>query len=118
MAAGHIVALADCAFEAMHNAIGSAADPREILLPLIESVIANLRNSPAKDALTGPIARGDSKTVIRHLEALDKCQSEILKEVYILLARRSAEIASRNAADPAKIAELLENLNIAKRRRA
>lgn len=118
MAAGHIVALADCAFEAMQNAIGSVAEPREILLPLIESVIANLRNSPAEQALTGPVARGDAKTVVRHLEALGECRSEILEEVYILLARRSAEIASRNAVDPAKIAELLENLNIAKRRRA
>lgn len=43
--------------------------PKEVLFPLIEQTVQNLKTS-AKDALTGPLARGDHHTISRHLDAL------------------------------------------------
>lgn len=43
----------------------------EALLPLIQGTVANLAEKSPRDALTGPIARGDVQTVAKHLAALE-----------------------------------------------
>jgi len=43
----------------------------EVALPYLEKTIANLAGPVARQALTGPIARGDSATIGRNLDALD-----------------------------------------------
>src|SRR5437868_6616679 len=45
------------------------------LVPLVEGVVANLRRQGVVKALTGPIRRGDTATVRRHLETLRKPRS-------------------------------------------
>jgi predicted short-subunit dehydrogenase-like oxidoreductase (DUF2520 family) len=44
--------------------------PREVLYPYLERVAANLTDVSAP--LTGPLARGDQKTIDRHLKTLDE----------------------------------------------
>ena len=44
--------------------------------------------------LTGPIARGDWETVERHLAVIRETRPE-LEELYLVLARATAEIAGR-----------------------
>jgi predicted short-subunit dehydrogenase-like oxidoreductase (DUF2520 family) len=51
------------------------------LMPLLESTMANLGRAGLPGALTGPLARGDAGTVMRHLAALDRTTPEIA-EVY------------------------------------
>jgi predicted short-subunit dehydrogenase-like oxidoreductase (DUF2520 family) len=46
------------------------AEAREALLPLMTGAIENARGLPLERALSGPVARGDSDTVSRHLAAL------------------------------------------------
>lgn len=46
------------------------AEAREALLPLMSAAIENARSLPLERALSGPVARGDSDTVSRHLAAL------------------------------------------------
>ena len=46
------------------------AAAREALLPLITSAVDNARALPLERALSGPVARGDSDTISRHLSAL------------------------------------------------
>lgn len=116
LAAGHLVALLDAANEAMTSAIGS--DAQKFLLPLVKSVVANLENRAPEESLTGPIARGDADTVGRHLEALKSTVSGNLADVYISLAERSVEIARRRGCAASKTTEIMEKLNIAKRRSA
>jgi hypothetical protein len=41
---------------------------RELFYPYLEQVTRNLVSSP--DPLTGPLSRGDERTVTRHLDAL------------------------------------------------
>jgi 2-dehydropantoate 2-reductase len=44
--------------------------PREVLLPYLRRICENLATDPEL-ALTGPLARGDRETVIKHLAALE-----------------------------------------------
>ncbi|MER3430591.1 MAG: hypothetical protein C4324_06015 [Blastocatellia bacterium] len=114
LAAGHLVALLDAAFEVIERAIDP--DSPRFLLPLVKSVIENLENTNTETSLTGPLARGDAKTVERHLKALTSSFSANLANIYISLAERSVEIARRGGdSETLKSVEILEELNIAKR---
>jgi predicted short-subunit dehydrogenase-like oxidoreductase (DUF2520 family) len=64
------------------------------LLPLVRGTVANLEAVGLPDALTGPIARGDTETVARHLEALADLPGDVLR-VYRSLARKTIELAVR-----------------------
>ena len=64
---------------------------------------------PAK-ALTGPIARGDQGVVARHLEAMGRCDEELL-ELYKAAGRWTVELALRKGTiDDAKADALRELL--------
>lgn len=118
MAAGHLAALADAAFEAMQTAVDAGTDSREVLLPLIESVISNLHRMSAVGALTGPVTRGDAETVSRHIQALAACDSNLLLKIYLILAERSIEMIQRNRPGSQNLLEIAEKLNIAKQNTA
>jgi predicted short-subunit dehydrogenase-like oxidoreductase (DUF2520 family) len=74
--------------ETAGSLLASAGAPTMALDPLMRSVIENGYE------LTGPIARGDWKTVARHLDAIRETRPE-LEDVYVALARATAEIAGR-----------------------
>jgi len=50
-------------------------------------------------ALTGPIARGDERTVARHLEALTAANPELVP-LYEALAERTRAVAARHRIEP------------------
>lgn len=62
-------------------------------LPLLESVVDNLRNKDCRDALTGPIRRGDLHTIEMHLESLRAFIPEIA-ELYKLLGQRTMQMVN------------------------
>ena len=70
VASNYLVALADQASHLMVAAGVAREDALAALIPLMQGTLANLEASDASSALTGPVARGDSATVRRHLEAL------------------------------------------------
>ncbi len=49
------------------------------LMPLLHGTINNIENVGLPDCLTGPIARGDIGTVIKHLEALEEKAPDIAR---------------------------------------
>ncbi len=49
------------------------------LLPLLKGTINNIENVGLPDCLTGPIARGDFGTVLKHLDAMEKKSPEITR---------------------------------------
>jgi predicted short-subunit dehydrogenase-like oxidoreductase (DUF2520 family) len=64
------------------------------LAPLASATVDNVfRLGPAK-ALTGPIARGDERTVRGHLEAIRRAKPE-LASLYVALAGRTRLLAKR-----------------------
>ncbi|MEW6725072.1 MAG: Rossmann-like and DUF2520 domain-containing protein [Bacillota bacterium] len=70
LASNYLVTLVHTATE-MLQAVGFSADlARDSLWPLVQGTVDNLKQSPPRDALTGPLARGDVGTIRKHLEAL------------------------------------------------
>ncbi len=79
----------------------AAGVPPEALLPLIRASVDNVDALGPGDALTGPVARGDADTVVRHLEALGPDDAS----TYRALAREALALSGRD--DPA-LRELLD----------
>jgi len=110
MTAGHVVALFDLAVLMLRKCGLSARDAQLILLPLLRSTTTNLEaNNPAR-ALTGPYARGDFETALKHLAALEKSGLKDADEVYKVLARHSLELGKTLKRDP-NFEQLIQPLN-------
>src|SRR5262249_20746494 len=62
------------------------------LLPLIRSVVENVARSGAGSALTGPVARGDLRTVVGHLRALAR-EDPALADLYRRISMRAVSMA-------------------------
>jgi predicted short-subunit dehydrogenase-like oxidoreductase (DUF2520 family) len=107
-ASNYLVTLLDFAVRHL-RALG--ADRRQALralLPLAQGTLANLERLGIPQALTGPIARGDTQTVAGHLAALRSRAPELV-ELYRLLARRTVPLARGKGGLTARAAgELLQ----------
>ncbi len=64
-------------------------EARALLAPLLEGSAANLGRMPAREALTGPFARGDLEAIKAHCQALRRRGAEALA-LYQSLARATA----------------------------
>jgi predicted short-subunit dehydrogenase-like oxidoreductase (DUF2520 family) len=93
MAANFLVALEEDAADLLRSA--GVAEPRELLVPLVLRSAANW-SERGREALTGPIARGDEATIERHLAALAELKPELL-DTYRALAERTRAIAREGA---------------------
>ena len=71
------------------------ADAEAALIPLVEGVVANLGRQGVVKALTGPIRRGDSATVSRHLTDLNN------PDLYRMLGLVALGVAREAGLDPA-----------------
>jgi predicted short-subunit dehydrogenase-like oxidoreductase (DUF2520 family) len=74
----------------------SAGAPRRmaarILGPLLRSVAENVTKLGLPEALTGPVRRGDTATVRRHLEALRRAAPDLIP-LYVAIARAQLPLA-------------------------
>jgi predicted short-subunit dehydrogenase-like oxidoreductase (DUF2520 family) len=96
MAANYTVALAGVA-ERLAIEGGVPRDIAEQLyLPLIRGAVTNLEAGPVA-ALTGPVRRGDVRTVEAHLSALTSND----RELYRLLGLAALRLARDGGLDPA-----------------
>ncbi len=75
---------------------------------LMEAAVSNIADLPPEEALTGPVARGESETVMRHLAAL-RSDPEA-KAVYKRMSLAALEIAARTGTDPVRIEEIRKML--------
>lgn len=66
----------------------------EIVLPMVHATLNNIGKAGIDNALTGPILRGDVKTIEKHLETLKRLAPE-LTSAYISLGRITLAIAGR-----------------------
>ena len=110
-AAGHLTALIDLAMEMLVSCGLGRPAAQKVLMPLVESAVNNLKDSPPEKALTGTFARGDTATVERHLEALSGKQHAEALKVYKLLGLRSLQLAAKQGIDEKvrkQIGKLLE----------
>ena len=93
-AANFLVTVESAAAELM----STAGLDREVLLPLAMAALENwARQGPT--ALTGPIARGDRRTVARHRATLEHRTPELLP-LFEALATATERLAAANRAGP------------------
>jgi predicted short-subunit dehydrogenase-like oxidoreductase (DUF2520 family) len=62
------------------------------LLPLLRGTINNIENVGIPGCLTGPLARGDTGTITKHIEAMKKTAPDVLP-TYLELGRQTVPVA-------------------------
>ncbi len=88
-AANLLVSLLDGAIEMTGHAGIEPPQARQMLVNLAESSLKNLADQPPAEALTGPAARGDTKIIERHRQALAELDDPTLLKIYDLLTDRA-----------------------------
>ena len=109
-ASPNMTALFDIAVDMLGACGLQSARARRILLPLIQSTVANLATQDPARALTGTFKRGDVSTVQKHLAALKTVNLPQALAAYVVLGQRSISMAKKHGTNPAgldKIARLL-----------
>jgi len=81
---------------------------KNALLPLVETTLKNTSEQSFTHALSGPIKRGDIRTVEKHLELLDEMPE--LKEVYCVLGLQTVELAVSSGSLDGTTAEKLRKM--------
>lgn len=99
VASGHIVALFDLATELLARCGLPEPHARRVLLSLARTTLANLAAVRTNaDALTGPLARADLSTVLKHLAALRATGERDAPAIYALLGARALQLAAQQGA--------------------
>lgn len=86
----------------------SESEALAALLPLVKTTMANVERIGLKSSLSGPIARGDSGTVRRHVQALQAGAPDLV-ELYRELGRKTLPLASLESGQAEEIASILES---------
>ena len=105
-ASPYLLAIVECAMRILMRSGFSRRHAKMALVPLIRQTLANFERFGAREAWTGPIARGDFSTVARHEKVLAAWPREV-RDAYAALARLSARLL---AARPEKTLRQLEKI--------
>jgi len=105
-ASNYLVVVEAVAQRLLRHAGLSDADAWAALRPLVEGTFENLSRHEPREALTGPLVRGDTATIVRHLESLAVDDATL----YRALGRAALELAQKTGMDEQtaeKVAEAL-----------
>ena len=102
----YLVALVEAAVELMERAGVGPSEARSALGPLMRRSLENALALGPAQALTGPIQRGDTRTVMAHLEAIDRLDPESAG-LYRALGLYTLKLAQRGGL-PATVASRVE----------
>jgi len=84
---------------------------------LIQGTVNNIENIGIPKALTGPIARGDLSTIIKHLDCLEEMAPELMK-LYSWLGFYTAQIAVEKGTIDTKVMDDLQKMFVKELSRA
>ncbi|MDO4540094.1 MAG: DUF2520 domain-containing protein [Syntrophomonadaceae bacterium] len=105
----YLVTLVDLGVKLLEN----TGIPRELatksLMPLICGTVNNIDKIGVTKALTGPIARGDLSTVVKHLNCMAEQAPELL-QIYSRLGLETVKIAKNRGNISAKDMEALQHV--------
>ncbi len=76
----------------------------EIIFPIVEKTIENIKEKGTSGAVTGPLERGDVGTICKHLDVMDGIE----KELYIAASLELIDILKDRDRDYDEIKKLLE----------
>jgi predicted short-subunit dehydrogenase-like oxidoreductase (DUF2520 family) len=94
MASNYVVSLTTAACQIMAACGFSEPEALQLLIPLIQGTARNLSLIGPEHALTGPISRGDRRTIVKHLRAMAELPSD-LQEIYRVMGKKTIEVAWR-----------------------
>jgi predicted short-subunit dehydrogenase-like oxidoreductase (DUF2520 family) len=94
-ASNYLVVVEAVAQRLLRHAGLSDADAWAALRPLVEGTFENLTRYEPREALTGPVVRGDTATIKRHLESLTLDDAKL----YRALGRAALELAQKQGMD-------------------
>ena len=106
-----MTALFDIALEMLGRCGLPVNRARQVLLPLVESTMANLATQDPARALTGTFKRGDVSTVRKHLAALKSANLPEALAAYVLLGQRSISLARKGNANQAGLDQIARILS-------
>ncbi|HEY90811.1 MAG TPA: DUF2520 domain-containing protein [Dehalococcoidia bacterium] len=92
MACNYMVTLVKLATDLWQTFDVTPDEATQALLPLLRGTIANIDRVGIPQGLTGPIARGDTGTIRKHLEAMEKAAPALLP-TYRDLGRQTVPVA-------------------------
>lgn len=92
VASNYLVTLLDLSLNLIRQAGVPADDAFRGLKPLIEGTISNIERMGIRNALTGPVARGDIQTIENHLLEIGSKMPHLL-QIYKTLGLHTVEIA-------------------------
>ena len=102
--------------ESIYQAIGlNKKDAQRAFLPLVYGSLKNIENSGSISSLTGPIARGDSGTIKKHITALNKNLPQYsslyssLGLITVKIARQKGTLNARGAKNINAILKEIKN---------
>ncbi len=105
MASNFLVTLFDAASFLLEQTGLDANISSQILFPLVQGTLQNVKNFNTHSALTGPICRGDEKSIQKHLTAL--CKYPLQKRIYMELGIYMLQIVEgKKKLSPEKIRTL------------
>jgi predicted short-subunit dehydrogenase-like oxidoreductase (DUF2520 family) len=108
LAAGGFIALLDAIAELGRVAGLDEAGALVVYGPLIEGTLDNARALGIRAALTGPMTRGDTGTLVAHLAALRAHAPDVV-ELYVAAARREIDLAVARGALESATAETMRD---------
>lgn len=110
IASNYLVSLMNIS-QGIYEGIGlSPEEAFNAFWPLVKGTIKNIEEKGTVASLTGPIARGDVKTVERHLRALREKRPELLG-FYIKMAEMTVGVGLRKGSlKPAPAADIMKSL--------
>jgi predicted short-subunit dehydrogenase-like oxidoreductase (DUF2520 family) len=98
--------------ESIYQAIGlNKKDAHKAFLPLVYGSLKNIENSGSISSLTGPIARGDSGTIKKHITALNKNlpqYSSLYSSLGLITVKIARQKGTLNAGGAKKINAILK----------
>lgn len=93
VASNYLVTVLDLAIQLIGAAGIKERDAFSLLRPLIDGTLSNIEKVGTKDALTGPISRGDVKTVEKHIQEINDKRPDLVM-LYKSLGAYTVKIAA------------------------
>lgn len=104
LASNALVALTAASFDLLRAAGIDEKTASAALLPLMQGTLQNVKSLGPREALTGPLSRGDEATIKKHLEALRGEPGALA--VYQALGNRALGLAARKGLPASRVRTL------------
>jgi predicted short-subunit dehydrogenase-like oxidoreductase (DUF2520 family) len=109
LASNCLVALQSAATRVMGTATGNPSQAWELLWPLVLGTLAGLETGSPEQAITGPVARGDLRSINRNLNAL--AGDPLAGAIYRVLGSEAAAVARQAGLSEEQVERVLEALS-------